>query len=108
MEKNQTWLSFSSPLLKIVKKFAFLQPQKDFDEFNECYLQNGGLGVALLSVTTNAKLRFSPFLATLAANRTFVSGFFTHPLFLSFLHTPPHHSLPLLIVKFFSLLISDS
>ena len=76
MEKNQTWLSFSSPLLKIVKKFAFLQPQKDFDEFNECYLQNGGLGVALLSVTTNAKLRFSPFLATLAANRTFVSGFF--------------------------------
>lgn len=38
------------------------------------YLQSGGLGVALLSVTTNAKVRISPFVATLAANPTFVSG----------------------------------
>ncbi|WVY92365.1 hypothetical protein V8G54_031453 [Vigna mungo] len=38
-------------------------------------LQNGGLGVALLSsITANAKLRISPFVATLAANPTFVSG----------------------------------
>ena len=38
------------------------------------YLQSGGLGVALLSVTSNAKVRISPFVATLAANPTFVSG----------------------------------
>ncbi|KAI3493405.1 hypothetical protein L1887_41794 [Cichorium endivia] len=40
------------------------------------YLQNGGLGMALLSVTSTAKVRISPFVATLAANPTFVSGFF--------------------------------
>ncbi|KAL9992164.1 hypothetical protein Hdeb2414_s0018g00539671 [Helianthus debilis subsp. tardiflorus] len=42
------------------------------------YLLNGGaLGMALLSsVTSNAKVRISPFVATLAANPTFVSGFF--------------------------------
>ena len=44
------------------------------EEWNGCYLQNGGLGVALLSITANAKLRISPFVATLAANPTFVSG----------------------------------
>ncbi|KAL2345904.1 hypothetical protein Fmac_007189 [Flemingia macrophylla] len=37
-------------------------------------LHNRGLGVSLLSVTANAKLRISPFVATLAANPTFVSG----------------------------------
>lgn len=31
--------------------------------------------MALLSITTNAKVRFSPFVATLARNPTFVSGF---------------------------------
>nr|CAN71954.1 hypothetical protein VITISV_024312 [Vitis vinifera] len=45
-------------------------------EFNGEYYQNGAFGVALLSLTTNAKVRFSPFLATLAANSTFVSGVF--------------------------------
>ncbi|XP_042479536.1 uncharacterized protein LOC122060502 [Macadamia integrifolia] len=39
----------------------------------EC-LQCGGIGVALMSVTSTAKLRISPFVATLAANPTFVSG----------------------------------
>lgn len=84
---NPTWVSLS--LLKTVKKFASLRAQKwvssfrDYsstqkvvDECDGCYLQNGGLGVALLSITTNAKLRFSPFFATLAANPTFVSGLF--------------------------------
>ncbi|KAJ9681168.1 hypothetical protein PVL29_020183 [Vitis rotundifolia] len=46
------------------------------EEFNGEYYQNGAFGVALLSLTTNAKVRFSPFLATLAANSTFVSGVF--------------------------------
>lgn len=40
------------------------------------YLQNGGFGMALLSLTTTARVRLSPFMATLAANPTFVSGFF--------------------------------
>ncbi|MFS7925025.1 hypothetical protein Hanom_Chr03g00279541 [Helianthus anomalus] len=40
-------------------------------------LNGGGLGMALLSsVTSTAKVRISPFVATLAANPTFVSGFF--------------------------------
>ncbi|KAI9109800.1 hypothetical protein K1719_018841 [Acacia pycnantha] len=82
-----TWVSF--PLLKTVKKLASSQTQKwvsslrvysctqkVVDECNGCYLQNGGLGVALLSITTNAKLRFSPFFATLAANPTFLSALF--------------------------------
>ncbi|CAN1309315.1 Uncharacterized membrane protein YuiD [Linum perenne] len=38
------------------------------------YLENGGLGLALLSVTSNARVKFSPFVATLAANPTFMSG----------------------------------
>uniref|UniRef100_A0A7C9CG51 Peroxidase n=1 Tax=Opuntia streptacantha TaxID=393608 RepID=A0A7C9CG51_OPUST len=38
-------------------------------------LHNGGLGMALLTVKSTAKDRFSPFVATLAANPTFVSGF---------------------------------
>ncbi|GLT84783.1 hypothetical protein SLE2022_029970 [Rubroshorea leprosula] len=41
---------------------------------NGGFLQNGGIGVALLSVTASAKVRISPFVATLAANPTFVSG----------------------------------
>lgn len=32
--------------------------------------------MALLSLTTTARVRLSPFMATLAANPTFVSGFF--------------------------------
>ncbi|KAF7826182.1 Acid phosphatase/vanadium-dependent haloperoxidase-related protein [Senna tora] len=82
---NPTWVSF--PLLKTIQKLATSQTQKwvsslraysDIqklvDECNGCYLQNGGLGVALLSITTNAKHRISPFVCTLAANPTFVSG----------------------------------
>ncbi|KAG4917050.1 hypothetical protein JHK87_054607 [Glycine soja] len=45
-------------------KVSALQPRRN----------HGGLGVALLSVTANAKLRISSFVATLAANPTFVSG----------------------------------
>ncbi|KAK6918218.1 Protein of unknown function DUF212 [Dillenia turbinata] len=44
------------------------------EEFNGKYLQNGGIGMALLSVTSTAKVHISPFVATLAANPTFVSG----------------------------------
>lgn len=43
---------------------------------SDTILQNGGFGIALLSVTANAKVKISPFVATLAANPTFVSGFF--------------------------------
>lgn len=38
-------------------------------------LQNGSFGMALLSITATAKVKISPFVATLAANPTFVSGF---------------------------------
>lgn len=38
------------------------------------FLQNSGIGLALLSVTTNAKVKISPFVAQLAVNPTFVSG----------------------------------
>lgn len=38
-------------------------------------LQNGSFGMALLSITSTAKVKISPFVATLAANPTFVSGF---------------------------------
>ncbi|XP_068666636.1 uncharacterized protein [Aristolochia californica] len=38
------------------------------------YLQNGGIGMLLLSITTVAKVHISPFTATLASNPTFVSG----------------------------------
>lgn len=72
------------PLVKTIKKVAFSQTKKWVSRFraysdadkseNGFYLQNGGLGVALLSITTNAKVRISPFVATLAANPTFVSG----------------------------------
>ncbi|XP_009116844.1 uncharacterized membrane protein YuiD [Brassica rapa] len=38
--------------------------------------QNGGLGIALLSITASAKVKISPFVATLSANPTFVSAVF--------------------------------
>ncbi|XP_015968367.1 uncharacterized protein LOC107491944 isoform X1 [Arachis duranensis] len=85
------WNSPRTPIwvLQTIKKVASLHTHKwlssfqacttdadkAMEEWNGCYLQNrGGLGVALLSVTANAKLRISPFVATLAANPTFVSG----------------------------------
>lgn len=55
---------------------AYSDSEKVLDEFNGGYLQNGAFGIALLSVTSNAKLRISPFVATLAANPSFVSGLF--------------------------------
>ncbi|XP_031394565.1 uncharacterized protein LOC116205986 isoform X2 [Punica granatum] len=39
-------------------------------------VRNGGIGAALLSVTSSAKVKISPFVATLAANPTFVSALF--------------------------------
>ncbi|CAL0308862.1 unnamed protein product [Lupinus luteus] len=72
------WISFT-------KNMTFSQTKKWVSGFRDYsnaessendvfYLQNGGLGVALLSITANAKLRISPFVATLATNPTFVSG----------------------------------
>ncbi|KAL9670600.1 hypothetical protein QQ045_008153 [Rhodiola kirilowii] len=46
----------------------------DHSENENGYLQSGGLGTALLSVTSTATVKISPFVATLAANPTFVSG----------------------------------
>ncbi|CAJ2631314.1 unnamed protein product [Trifolium pratense] len=76
-QQNPTWVSF--PLAQIIKKVAAFKIQnRVFNENQQgcCYLQNGGLGVALLSVTANAKVKISPFVATLASNPTFVSGLF--------------------------------
>ncbi|KAL5719104.1 hypothetical protein ACHQM5_011928 [Ranunculus cassubicifolius] len=41
---------------------------------NMKFLKSGGIGMTLLSVTSTAKLRISPFIATLAANPTFMSA----------------------------------
>ncbi|XP_056174132.1 uncharacterized protein LOC115677989 isoform X2 [Syzygium oleosum] len=74
---------------KSIKDFAYLYTQKlvsrirEYDEsegvVDGCsgcgYSQNGGIGIALLSLTYSAKVKISPFVATLAANPTFVSGF---------------------------------
>ncbi|KAF9601116.1 hypothetical protein IFM89_017021 [Coptis chinensis] len=38
------------------------------------FLQSGGIGMALLSVTSTVKLRISPFVVTLATNPTFASS----------------------------------
>ncbi|KAF8117854.1 hypothetical protein N665_0008s0195 [Sinapis alba] len=46
------------------------------EHFSGDLKQNGGLGIALLSVTASAKVKFSPFVATLSANPTFVSAVF--------------------------------
>ncbi|KAH9787445.1 Acid phosphatase/vanadium-dependent haloperoxidase-related protein [Citrus sinensis] len=46
------------------------------DQNSNDYLQTGAFGAALLSVTSTAKVKISPFVATLAANPTFVSGLF--------------------------------
>lgn len=68
-----------SSLMPIVKKIKHLAAKTTSSDqlFNgELVQQNGGIGMALLSVTSTAKVRISPFVATLAANPTFVSGFF--------------------------------
>ncbi|KAK9280402.1 hypothetical protein L1049_014091 [Liquidambar formosana] len=73
---NPFWVS-----IPILQKWvscwkSFTDSEKAIDEYNGNYLQNGGFGMALISVTTTAKVRISPFVATLATNPTFVSGFF--------------------------------
>ncbi|KAF8032440.1 hypothetical protein BT93_D1380 [Corymbia citriodora subsp. variegata] len=81
-----SWVSVRA--FKSIRDFAYLCTQKlvsrvqeygesegSVDGCNGCrYLQNGGIGIALLSLTYSAKVKISPFVATLAANPTFVSG----------------------------------
>lgn len=45
-------------------------------EHNGDFTLNGAFGLALLSITSHAKVKISPFVATLAANPTFISGLF--------------------------------
>lgn len=47
---------------------------KDLSVQETEFLQNGAFGTALMSVTATAKVKISPFVTTLAANPTFVSG----------------------------------
>ncbi|XP_076903490.1 uncharacterized protein LOC143558554 [Bidens hawaiensis] len=68
------WQRYTNKLLRSHNKSSSYR--HDETASNNNYLLNGGLGVALLSLTTTAKVRISPFVATLAANPTFVSGFF--------------------------------
>ncbi|KAG6437656.1 hypothetical protein SASPL_102578 [Salvia splendens] len=69
-------LSYLIPLLKKVTALATKpSPQKWGSDFEEAkLLQNGTFGTALMSVTATAKVKISPFVATLAANPTFVSA----------------------------------
>ncbi|XP_038708632.1 uncharacterized protein LOC120003683 [Tripterygium wilfordii] len=85
---NLNPLVFVIPILQNIKGIAYRQTKRwvsqlhaysaeaetALNEYSGSCLQNGTFGVALLSVTTNAKVRISPFVATLAANPTFVSG----------------------------------
>lgn len=50
--------------------------QKVMSEHNGDFTLNGAFGLALLSITSHAKVKISPFVATLAANPTFISGLF--------------------------------
>ncbi|KAM6600208.1 hypothetical protein CsatA_019817 [Cannabis sativa] len=65
--RTQRWVSSTQ---------AFRDSLKVVDDNGVRYLQSNGLGIALLSVTTNAKVMISPVVAQLAANPTFVSGLF--------------------------------
>ncbi|XP_043718201.1 uncharacterized protein LOC122666140 [Telopea speciosissima] len=81
---NPFWVLL--PLLRGIRDFAATvekwvscvrgigQPERLPEGWDGEYLQCGGIGMALMSVTSTAKLRISPFVATLAANPTFVSG----------------------------------
>ncbi|KAG8391945.1 hypothetical protein BUALT_Bualt01G0239800 [Buddleja alternifolia] len=70
--------SYSIPSFQKVKDFAIKSSNSVFQhssvEETDEYLQNGAFGTALMSVTATAKVKISPFVATLAANPTFVSG----------------------------------
>lgn len=93
---NSQWQNQSSylkpfslllPIFKKVKDFAakasknksFFKggsgPENVPEKLSGNLLQNGSFGMALLSITSTAKVKISPFVATLAANPTFVSGF---------------------------------
>ncbi|KAF3645174.1 hypothetical protein FXO38_19803 [Capsicum annuum] len=89
---NQEWqekslylkpFSLLVPLFKKVRDFAakskwcsvFKGCSGTEEELSGDLLQNGSFGMALLSITATAKVKISPFVATLAANPTFVSGF---------------------------------
>ena len=50
--------------------------EKVMSEHNGDFTVNGAFGLALLSITSHAKVKISPFVATLAANPTFISGLF--------------------------------
>ncbi|ONI23420.1 hypothetical protein PRUPE_2G188600 [Prunus persica] len=65
--RTQKWVSFLQ---------AYRGTECVVHEKNNDFLHNSGIGVALLSVTSNAKVKISPFVAQLAANPTFVSGLF--------------------------------
>ncbi|KAH8516951.1 hypothetical protein H0E87_005058 [Populus deltoides] len=50
--------------------------EKVVSEHSGGFMLNGAFGLALLSITSHAKVKISPFVATLAANPTFISGLF--------------------------------
>lgn len=98
-DPNSKWENYSSPIGPFSAFLPVIKKIKDFAaraskikwassfhgcrslealpcEFDGGFSQNGAIGMALLSVTSTAKVKISPFVATLAANPTFVSGLF--------------------------------
>ncbi|KAL6982105.1 hypothetical protein U1Q18_023721 [Sarracenia purpurea var. burkii] len=75
-ERSKPICSLSNffPLLQRIE--LFLPSKTSTKKWGEGYLQNGGIGMALLSATPTASVRLSSFMATLAGNPTFVSGLF--------------------------------
>lgn len=87
---NSTWGGYSSsvkpfsyllPFFQKVRDFAIKSSKRkwasvfqDFSVQETKLMQNGAFGTALMSVTATAKVKISPFVATLAANPTFVSA----------------------------------
>ncbi|PRQ58455.1 hypothetical protein RchiOBHm_Chr1g0359491 [Rosa chinensis] len=69
---NPIWVLF--PWASFVQ--AYTDSGRLVHEKSNDFLHNSGIGLALLSVTTDAKVKISPFVAQLAANPTFVSGMF--------------------------------
>ncbi|CAH8335974.1 unnamed protein product [Eruca vesicaria subsp. sativa] len=79
----------SNPIIRTIKDLVSSRQQwmsrfrayrDDTAAFSERFSgdlkQNGGFGIALLSITASAKVKISPFVATLSANPTFVSAVF--------------------------------
>ncbi|KAL2468932.1 Acid phosphatase/vanadium-dependent haloperoxidase-related protein [Forsythia ovata] len=89
---NLLWGNYGSPIKPVsylipffhkVKDFAMKSPKQNWTSVFQNFsvketgvLQNGSFGMALMCVTSTAKVKISPFVATLAANPTFVSGIF--------------------------------